>query len=137
MKKIEATSSQQSAVSTSLYEPGNVLIIQVRCEVFLELEAGVAEMCFNRAFGAIQMGRNLFYRQVLGVVEEKDLFASLCEMLDRCAKVCSKFLTFQVSAGIRMRLGDTAFIYGVQRFGIVFLFPEVVGADVFGDPIQP
>ena len=75
----------------------------------MELEAGVAEMCFNRAFGAVQPGSNLFYRQVLGVVEEKDLFASLCEMLDRCAKVCSKFLTFEVSAGIRMRLGDTAF----------------------------
>ena len=99
--------------SNSSGEPGNVLIFQVRREVFLEVEAGVAEMRFNRAFGAVQMGSNLFYRQVLGVIEEKHLFACLCEMLDRCAKVYPEFLAFEVSAGIRVRLGDTAFIYGV------------------------
>ena len=59
------------------------------------------------------MGGNLFYRQVPGVVEEKDLFACLCETLDRCAKVCSEFLTFEVSAGVGVHFGDTAFIYGV------------------------
>ena len=45
-----------------LYQPGNVLIFQVRREIFLELEACVAEMRFNRAFRAIQTSGNLFYR---------------------------------------------------------------------------
>ena len=79
----------------------------------MELEAGVAEMCFNRAFRPVEASGNLFYRQVLGVVDEKHLPACLCEALDLCAKVCPEFLTFQVSAGIRVRLGDTAFVYGM------------------------
>ena len=94
---------------------------------------------YNRAFRAIQAGGNLFYRQVLGVVEEKDLFAYIRETLNRCAKVGSEFLTFEVLAGGGVRLGDTAFIYGVQGFDVVcfLLFSEVIDADVFGNPIQP
>ena len=105
----------------------------------MELEAGVSEMCFNRAFRAVQAGGNLFYRQVLGVVEEKDLFAYMCKTLDRCAKVGSEFLTFEVSAGVGVRLGDAAFIYGVQGFDVLcfLLFSEVVDTDIFGDTVKP
>ena len=96
-------------------------------------------MCFNRAFRAIQAGGNLFYRQVLGVVEEKDLFACICEVLDRCAKVCPEFLTFEVSAGIGVRLGDTAFICGVQGFDVLcfLLFSEVIDTDIFSNAVYP
>ena len=79
----------------------------------MELEAGVPEMCFNRAFRAVEPGGNLFYRQVLGVVGEKDLFACPCEMLNRCAKVYPEFLTFDVSTGVGVRLDDATFIYSV------------------------
>ena len=58
----------------------NVLIFQVRREIVLEVEAGVSEMCFNRDFRAVQVGSNLFYWQVLGIVEEKYLSTCLCEM---------------------------------------------------------
>ena len=100
----------------------------------MELEACVAEMGFDGAFRAVQAGGNLFYGQVLGVVEEKYLFASLCETLDRCAEVCPEFLAFKVSAGVGMRLSDMAFICGVQGFDVVcFLFSEIVDTDVFSD----
>ncbi len=58
----------------------NVLIFQVRREIVLELEVGVSEMCFNRALRAVQMGNNLFYGQVLSIVEEKHVSVCLCEM---------------------------------------------------------
>ncbi len=149
MEKIKAISNQQSAVGSQqsatsfllwqLYEPGNVLIFQVRREGFLEVETCVAEMGFDRAFGLLQAGGNLFYGQVLSVVKEKYLFASLCETLDRCAEVCPEFLGFDVSAGIGMRLSDMAFICGVQGFDVVcfLLFSEVVDTDVFSDTVQP
>lgn len=46
--------------------------------------------------------------EVLRVVEEKDLFARLCETLDHCPKVCSEFLAFKASIGMEMSLGDVA-----------------------------
>ncbi len=60
-------------------------------------------------------------------------------MLDSCAEVFPKFLTFDVSAGRVMGVGDTAFIYGMEGFEsiVVFLPTEVVKAHIFGDAIEP
>ncbi len=71
------------------------------------------------------------------VVEAKDLFADGGELLDGSPEMFSEFLTLEISAGTRVCLGDPAFVYGMQRFGVMFLLSEVVGADIFGNPIHP
>ena len=49
-------------------EPGNVLIFQVRGEVFSELEACIAEMCFDGAFGTFHTRCDGFDRHFMNIV---------------------------------------------------------------------
>lgn len=56
-----------------------MLISQVGREELLELQTGVAEVCFNRAFGAFDLCGDGFDGQSVVVVKQKDASADRCE----------------------------------------------------------
>lgn len=49
----------------------------------------------------------------------------------------SEFCALHVTARTRDSLGDAVFVNEMQRFGVILLSTEMVGADVFSNPIQP
>ena len=49
-------------------EPWNVLIFQVRGEAFSELEAGIAKMCFDGAFGTFHTGCDVFDGHFMNII---------------------------------------------------------------------
>lgn len=49
----------------------------------------------------------------------------------------SEFCAFNVTTRARDGLGDAVLVNEMQRFGVILLSTEIVGADVFSNPIQP
>ena len=48
----------------------------------------------------------------------------------------SEFCAFHIRTRTRVGLGDAVFVNEIQRFGVMLLSTEIVGADVFSNPIQ-
>lgn len=48
----------------------------------------------------------------------------------------SEFCAFHILARTRDSLDDAVFVNEMQRFGIILLSTEMVGADIFSNPIQ-
>ena len=114
-----------------------MLISQVGYEELLELQAGIAEMALDGAFGASDLCSDGFDRQFVVVVEQKDASAGGGECRQGCLKVLPEFCAFHVTARTRDSLGNAVFVNEMQRFGVILLSTEMVGADVFSNPIQP
>ena len=105
----------------------------------MKLEACVAEVGFDGAFGLFETGGDVFDGQFLKVVEAKDLFADGGELLDGSAEMFSEFLIHDVLTRGGVCFCDTAFIDGVQRVEVLFLvlFSEVIYTHIFGDTVEP
>ena len=114
-----------------------MLIPQVGHEELLELQAGIAEMALDGAFGASDFCGNGFDGHFMVVVEQKDASAGGGECRQGCLKVIPEFCEFRVTTRTWDGLGDAVFVNEMQWFGVILLSTEMVGADVFSNPIQP
>ena len=114
-----------------------MLIPQVGHEELLELQAGIAEMALDGAFGASDFCGNGFDGHFVVVVEQKDASAGGGECRQGCLKVLPEFCEFRVTTRTWDGLGDAVFVNEMQWFGVILLSTEMVGADVFSNPIQP
>lgn len=114
-----------------------MLASQVGHEKLLELQTGVAEVCFNRAFGASDFCCDGFDGQFVVVVEQKDAAAHGGECPQGFLKMLSEFGAFHVTTRARAGFGDAVFVNEMQRFCIDFSLSKEIGDDVFSDAIQP
>jgi hypothetical protein len=78
--------------------------LQIRGQDFLELESSVAEMCFDRAFGAFQTFRYRFDGHFVFVIEAKDKTADGGQVLECCLKEFLEFGAFDKLTWTGMRL---------------------------------
>ncbi len=114
-----------------------MLISQIGREGLLELQTGVAEMALDGAFGASDFCGDRFDGQFVVIVEQKDASADGGECHQGCPKELSEFCTLNATTWTRVGLGDAVFVNKMQWFGVILLPTEMVGADIFSNPIQP
>ena len=87
-----------------------MLISQVGREGLLKLQAGIAEMALNGAFGTSDFCCDGFDGQFVVVVEQKDASADGGECRQDCLKEHSEFCAFHVTTRTRDGLGDATFV---------------------------